>query len=191
MMVVVLISLPLFWGRQMVYPLVGIASSWLYSTIVRKHDALLANLLTASTIILVLISADAGQQLNSVAVVFDAVVFAVMLARELQKDMMDIRGDAGFRSPAVLSRCDVHRSALLYRSLLGLALSGFFLIAWLERYDMSHSFPVCIVAAAPLGAALVFNFRAPYQPQQQVALAKLCLYATTALLFWGNGHAVS
>jgi|GEM_PF-2651807 len=109
---------------SLLWPLAGIGGGILYSSVVRKNSALAANLLTSALVTLVPFSAASGQITSPLLAPVCALVFTIIFARELLKDLLDQAGDAGARRTGLLALPNRRFGTLLYVAALLVALAA-------------------------------------------------------------------
>src|SRR5436189_1170221 len=154
-------------------PLLGLSGGLFYSSFVRYRSAAAANILTATLIAVVPLSASPERRWP---LVFIAVfLFAVTLARELKKDILDYEGDKQFRPEPVLRRYP-RFGKLLFAFLIVAGLS-----ATVMECGLSRSFSFC-VSGMPL-LLIIFNSAGRNNASLDSRLLKLAAYSSVPALF--------
>jgi geranylgeranylglycerol-phosphate geranylgeranyltransferase len=169
-----------FWPYTRPWPLIGLAGGLLYSLAVRRRHALTANILTATLVAIIPLSAIRSGSSGLLAVA--AALFAMTVAREMKKDFLDRDGDRGYRAPGFLVS---HRAA---GSAWYLCFVAFALVAllWQVKASGSVSFWLAIV---PLCIVIRLQVRAPRQNAvEEARLLKVAAYALIPALLFSGWH---
>jgi geranylgeranylglycerol-phosphate geranylgeranyltransferase len=141
---------------SLLWPLAGIAGGILYSSVLRKRSPLAANLLTSALVTLVPFSAASGELTSPLLAPVCGLVFGIIFARELLKDLMDRAGDEGTRRIGLLAGRERRFGMLLYAIALLVAFAA--LVALLQLQNPSSVFVVFawLTGAAVLGSLVCF-----------------------------------
>jgi 4-hydroxybenzoate polyprenyltransferase len=158
------------------WPLLAAFGALLYSAVVRYWSALGANVLTAALVTLVPLSALWPARRN-VEWMLLVVVFGVILARELQKDIVDAVGDMGHRPVAAFLASKTVRFIYGVSLILALACTAAVVV-------QSRTVTAAMAGAAvmlPIAAILLIHAAGVSHPRNEAMLLKTSAYAILAL----------
>ena len=166
---------------SLLWPLTGIAGGILYSSILRKKFPLAANLLTSVLVTLVPFSAASGHITSPLLAPVCALVFMIIFARELLKDLMDRAGDAGTRRIGLLAAPLQRLGTILYSTALLIALAALTALATLQNPSgLFLLFALLTVAAISFSLFLFLRSSGVHVP---ALLLRVAAYLVVPLLF--------
>jgi 4-hydroxybenzoate polyprenyltransferase len=167
------------WQRGLPFLMIAFVATIMYSSVIRHRSAPVSNLISACLTILVIFSIK--KPVGSFSATICVLVFAVLLARELVKDILDEAGDCLARPKALMRQ----HPAIGFIILLGSLIIGDLALLSLVPHVIAEFYPSVMVAI--LFAVLVVATTLVIRRSGKLAvisdLLKAALYLTALLLY--------
>ncbi len=164
-----------------IWPIVVLLMALAYSSIVRRVSALASNILAGVLVACVPLSA-VDFSLSVSVLLFSIGSGLLIVARELQKDVLDSRGDTGHRPLALL----IGKHSVFVSASYPVILAASFVLIYLSLNGGSNLYVVSILGPLYLGMLVHFGFAKSTVAKNQVRLAKIICYLLVPLLMLGT-----
>lgn len=163
-----------------VWPVIGLIGSLAYSAIIRYRSALAANLITAALVTLIPASAAQRMAWRPIYLILP-LVFALIFARELQKDLLDAPGDEGHRPVALLLR--FRSASVAYVSTLVIAVAS--TVGIIATSETVFARVSALLLLSPIILLATLRLTSAATPDIEARLLKVSAYLLIPFLLMG------